>query len=441
MSLRAVPADPVGAAVAEEAAPVRPAAGGGTPGPRGTGGGQDAFVLPDVSGTGGAGATDAGEDERQCGLQSFDLQKVPPDLMLVLDRSSSMNAMVPGAAMGATLWTETLAAVDDVVKNTQSGVNWGLKLFPLPTGLYGLGHRRCPGRGHQLHAGTGQGAHARNQSDRHGPVGGDTHRHGGRGRHHVPQGLLAQRKNPKYIVLATDGEPTCRAGSMTSDSKGAAIAAIQAAAAAGFKTYVIGLAIGAAGTATLNDMAVAGQVPRNDPAVKYYPVANKADLVQSLTAITGQVTNCIFPLSRTPPVPDNVKVTIDGHEGRTEHDQRLELHQRPMTAIQFNGDGLRADQDPYGSGQHRLRLPGNRNSLIPGRRRRDAYRRTTRRPSVLGASRTAPSAYSPLSADDSRRSVPPRRRPGPGRRTARRGQPPARGGAGAWASVSSTRRS
>ena len=48
---------------------------------------------------------------------------------------------------------------------------------------------------------------------------------------------------------------------------------------------------------------MAGGVPRNDPTTKYYPVANRADLVTALTAITGQVTNCVFPLSKPPPVP------------------------------------------------------------------------------------------------------------------------------------------
>ncbi|HEY0714163.1 MAG TPA: hypothetical protein VGF45_15890, partial [Polyangia bacterium] len=48
-----------------------------------------------------------------------------------------------------------------------------------------------------------------------------------------------------------------------------------------------------------------------DPMTKFYPVANRADLVTSLNQITGQVASCVFPLSKPPPSPDDVKVTVD----------------------------------------------------------------------------------------------------------------------------------
>jgi hypothetical protein len=100
--------------------------------------------------------------------------------------------------------------------------------------------------------------------------------------------------------------------------------------------YVIGLAIGGEGITTLNDMAVAGGVPRNDPMTRYYPVANRADLVQTLTTITGQVTNCVFPLSRPPPVPSNVKVTVDGVKVEENMMNGWSYTGNNM-AIQFNG--------------------------------------------------------------------------------------------------------
>ena len=45
---------------------------------------------------------------------------------------------------------------------------------------------------------------------------------------------------PKHIVLATDGAPNCLGGTSNAGDETNAIAAIQAAAAAGFKTFVIG---------------------------------------------------------------------------------------------------------------------------------------------------------------------------------------------------------
>jgi hypothetical protein len=310
-------------------------AGGSSAG--GNSGGLDAFVLPEVPGSGGsAGATDADQgDERQCGLENFKLEKTPPDLMLVLDRSSSMNQMVPGAQMAATLWTETLAAVDAVVMGTQAGVNWGLKLFPLPTGCMVSAGAEVPVATSNYTAVLDRARMEGTNMIGGGLSGGTPTDTAVIGATSYLTGLVATRKNPKYILLATDGEPTCTNG-VNQGGTTAAIAAITAAVNAGFKVYVIGLAIGGEGITTLNDMAVAGGVPRNDPMTRYYPVANRADLVQTLTTITGQVTNCVFPLSRPPPVPSNVKVTVDGVKVEENMMNGWSYTGNNM-AIQFNG--------------------------------------------------------------------------------------------------------
>ncbi|HEY0706660.1 MAG TPA: hypothetical protein VGG33_07685, partial [Polyangia bacterium] len=110
------------------------ASNGGT-----TGGGAPVINLPDASAGGSTGATglDAA-DAPTCGFQNFTLMKETPEILLVLDRSSSMNrppAGTPGMMpmAGATLWTDTLTALDQVVKNTEGSVHWGLKMFPQPT--------------------------------------------------------------------------------------------------------------------------------------------------------------------------------------------------------------------------------------------------------------------------------------------------------------------
>ena len=87
---------------------------------------------------------------------------------------------------------------------------------------------------------------------------------------------------PRYILLATDGEPNCADGMTNAlvDPDGA-VDAIRMAAAEGFKTFVIGIAtqFGDANM-TLNRMAEAGGEPRmGDP--RYYPVASRTELVNS----------------------------------------------------------------------------------------------------------------------------------------------------------------
>jgi hypothetical protein len=312
--------------------------GGSSAGTGGGGGSKlDAFVLPDVPTTGGSSGSDApAADERQCGFENFKLEKTPPDLMLVLDRSSSMNDPVPGAAAGATLWTETLAAVDDVVKNTQMGVNWGLKLFPLPTGCMVSPAEEVGVAANNYAAVIDKARMTGTNMIGGGLTGGTPTDTAVKGATTYLTGLVATRKNPKYILLATDGEPTCTNG-VNGGGRQPAIDAITAAVAAGFKTYVIGLAIDTVSTATLNDMAVAGGVPRNDPTTKFYPVANKADLVTTLTAITGQVTNCVFPLSKAPPSPSDVKVTVDGMKVEQNAMNGWSYSSPQNMAIQFNG--------------------------------------------------------------------------------------------------------
>ena len=79
--------------------------------------------------------------------------------------------------------------------------------------------------------------------------------------------------NPKYILLATDGQPTCTVENGPRDS----IAAIAAARAAGLPTFVVGIATaGTAADATLDAMAEAGGLARAaDP--RYFPATSQRD--------------------------------------------------------------------------------------------------------------------------------------------------------------------
>lgn len=288
------------------------------------------LVIPDAAGAGGGASGDAGEpgDGPTCGLENFQLERVPAELLLVLDRSSSMNRM-PVGSMGATLWDDTLAAVDQVVKATAMSIQWGLKLFPLPSGCMVSPAADVPMAANNYDPVL---ARARTES------------WNDSGQYGTPTGAAMNAAveylksvaspNPKYILLATDGEPSCPMGG---GSRLFALDAITTAAAAGYKTYVIGIAIGGEGESTLNEMAMAGGVPRADPMRKYYPAANQADLTAALNLIAGQVSNCVFPLSKPPPAPDSVKVTVGGERVPENPMEGWSYTSAQMTAIQLNG--------------------------------------------------------------------------------------------------------
>jgi hypothetical protein len=131
----------------------------------------------------------------------------------------------------------------------------------------------------------------------------------------------------KYILLATDGQPTCAGGDPLlgggdpdTDDFPSGPAAVAEVAAMGIKVPVVGIAFSKTWDPTnlkdnevaLNDMAKAGGMPRpTDPA--YYAANSSADLAAAFAQITGIVISCTFDLKgMKPPAPDNVAVKIDG---------------------------------------------------------------------------------------------------------------------------------
>jgi hypothetical protein len=121
------------------------------------------------------------------------------------------------------------------------------------------------------------------------------------------------RPNPRFVLLATDGEPTCGAGgdTMASDAQ-AAINAVTNLATAGIPVYVIGIATAGVADMTLSAMAVAGGRPRpGNPS--YYSVQNAMDLTAALSAIGKAVASCTFNVTPPPPPADPTNVAVDAN--------------------------------------------------------------------------------------------------------------------------------
>jgi hypothetical protein len=124
--------------------------------------------------------------------------------------------------------------------------------------------------------------------------------------------------NPKFILLATDGEPNCGSagiGGMNLADDAAAINAVSTARSLGFETFVVGIAtLFSPADSSLNMMANAGGRPRNaSPA--YFPVANTGDLVTVLGTIQAMAAQpCTFGLTNVPANADwrSVQVKANG---------------------------------------------------------------------------------------------------------------------------------
>jgi hypothetical protein len=106
---------------------------------------------------------------------------------------------------------------------------------------------------------------------------------------------------PKFILLATDGLPTCNPASMasTADDSAGAVQAVSAARAAGIGTFVIGIGY-LQSDVTLSQMATEGGYARSDTP-SYYPVTSTADLTTALGQIVGIARTCHFSLGAPPP--------------------------------------------------------------------------------------------------------------------------------------------
>lgn len=241
-------------------------------------------------------------DGLNCGITTFALERMPPDVLIVLDKSQSMadsaqDPRICRVQVCDSKWRDMKEALIATVGGTQAAINWGLKLFP--------NDDRC-GVTDDVSApvAPGNAAVVIAAIQRAFPSGLTPTRLALEASHRYL--MMLPKSSSRYIVLATDGLPAC--GGV--DESPGAIMAVAKVAAAGIPVFVIGIATQPDAAATLSAMARAGGKPRAaNPA--YYPVSTSADLSAALASIGGLVVSCTLPIKQ-PPDPANIAVDADG---------------------------------------------------------------------------------------------------------------------------------
>jgi hypothetical protein len=296
-----------------------------------------------------------------------------PDMMIVLDRSGSMTE--------GGRWQPSVSAVRRITMELQSRIRFGLALFPDPavkdatgvlTGLTDCFAAADPQKClDELTAMTATGVCAPGAVVV--PIGDSnamaigkaldsTQPTGGTPTSATLERLVTTYANEpagpdsigvhaKYVLLVTDGQPTCPAGQgqeTTQPDIDASNKAIEALLAKDVRTYVIGYDTTGAGNEKLASVLDGFATRGGTGDTMHRPVENEASLVMELQKITGQIVGCSFTLDKAPSRADFVRVTLDGRQvnlgeangWRMEGDRTVELTGAACDTFRSGGSHL-----------------------------------------------------------------------------------------------------
>jgi hypothetical protein len=318
--------------------------GGGAPttGSGGTGG-TPVIVTGGSTGTGGGGNV-TGSLDANCGTKTQSAKMLPPDIMLVMDRSLSMtNDVSDKQCAGGTgtngncgansKWQLMTPALNDVITNTDAMVNWGMFYLGDEPAQCGVATAPVVPIA-PMNATAVTTSLTSNQFN--GQTGTPTRR--------VIQGAVSYLtgladQNPKYLLLATDGQPNCAtATTLQTDDSAGTQQAVADALTMGIPTFVVGIGnTGAA--ATMEQLAIAGGRPQMGGTTSYYQVNDAAALSAALGKIVGQTASCTFNIGAPPDGTNTTGLGVFGDGAKIPMDPSngWSFTDATMTTIIING--------------------------------------------------------------------------------------------------------
>lgn len=231
-----------------------------------------------------------------CDGEAYSAASVPPNVLIVLDRSGSMNDSIPGG----TKWTVAKDAIANILSAQGDNVWFGLSLYPGEDLSCDQGMDCGPG-----FAVVAPGATTATAiNDALGDA--STCSFGTPTAENlaalVGYAGLKDTSRANYVLLVTDGQSTC-------DDPVAQVEALRAQDPE-VKTFVVGFGDGV-DPDELNAMATAGGTAIAGGPPYYYVASDAASLADAFAAIAGTVLSCSYTLSGTPPNLDALYVYQD----------------------------------------------------------------------------------------------------------------------------------
>jgi hypothetical protein len=303
--------------------------------PSNTNTGTNTGIQPGVTNQAAPGA--AGSST--CESHVVDGAPAVPDMLIVLDRSGSMN---PDNNDDATdRWGGSRDALIDVTEAFDHQVRFGLMTFP-GVAAGGGGDSQCAPGKLDVPIGLNTGPSIATtlgsmQAEGRTPTAAALE---------AALPIVATSVGPdevagaKYVLLVTDGDPNCgsntggRGGGGRDDvARMATIRAIEALTAAGVKTFVVGYQT--AGTDfvdQLDRMAAAG----GTGATKHTSVESGSDLNATLSQIASKLVSCTYQLKGAVADPAKVLVSVAGRPrnlNAADDGWRLESDHRTVTLL------------------------------------------------------------------------------------------------------------
>jgi hypothetical protein len=242
-----------------------------------------------------------------CGAQEAKAEGIPPNMLVVLDRSCSMTQDGGG---GKTKWQVSVESLSKLTADFNGKIRFGLTMFPdLVTPDCQQDAIPIPvGPGKEMEVQTLLNA-ALAKADKYFPDGPCVTNIDTAITQAATEPAFNDQDRDSYVVLVSDGKQSNSCGGNAKDLETEQHIA-DLLAMKGVPTFVIGFNVGVDGV-QLDKFAVAGGVPSTTGPTKFYDAADQASLDAALKTIAIKTLSCSFTLDKTPENLNEIYVFIE----------------------------------------------------------------------------------------------------------------------------------